>query len=199
MSRIRRNSRCHAFTLAELLIALAILGVIAVFTIPKVLVAQQDAKYNAIGKEAAGMLSGAYEAYRLQTSPSSSTRTRDLTPYMNYVSVDTVSMVDSHQAQTDFSCATQVTCLKLHNGATLFYASTAQFGGTATTNAIWYYLDPDGRETDGTTNGPGKSVVFYLYFNGKLRTWGTLEPNTYGNGNPWTADPNRDPPWFSWD
>jgi prepilin-type N-terminal cleavage/methylation domain-containing protein len=39
------------FTLAELLIALAILGVIATFTIPKVLHSQEDSKRRAIFKE----------------------------------------------------------------------------------------------------------------------------------------------------
>lgn len=45
------HNRQHAFTLAELLIALGILGVIATFTIPKILTAQQDAKKWAIFKE----------------------------------------------------------------------------------------------------------------------------------------------------
>ena len=45
------------FTLVELLIALAILGTIATFTIPKVLQTQQDGKFKSIGKEAAGFVS----------------------------------------------------------------------------------------------------------------------------------------------
>lgn len=44
------------FTLAELLIALAILGVIAAFIIPKLLVAQQDQKRIAIFKETIAIL-----------------------------------------------------------------------------------------------------------------------------------------------
>jgi prepilin-type N-terminal cleavage/methylation domain-containing protein len=45
------------FTLAELLIALAILGVIATFAIPKVLLSQANQKRNAVLKEVIGMLS----------------------------------------------------------------------------------------------------------------------------------------------
>lgn len=77
------------FTLAELLIALAILSVIAVFTITKDLVALQDAKYQAIGKEFAGMISGAYKAYKLANGYNPTMQVQDLTPYLNYVQVVT--------------------------------------------------------------------------------------------------------------
>ena len=56
------------FTLAELLIALAILGVIATFTIPKVLNSSSSSENSAIFKEAAGMVSGAMQAYQQQNS-----------------------------------------------------------------------------------------------------------------------------------
>lgn len=48
------NRTQSGFTLAELLIALTILGVIATFTIPKILTAQQASTYNAIAKETMG-------------------------------------------------------------------------------------------------------------------------------------------------
>lgn len=46
----------RGFTLAELLIALTILGVIATFTIPKILSSQQDGKLKAIAKETAAAM-----------------------------------------------------------------------------------------------------------------------------------------------
>lgn len=73
------------FTLAELLIALAILGVIATFTIPKILATQTNGKYNAMAKEAAGMVSDAYRLYKASNTVSASTKPSDLTPYLNYV------------------------------------------------------------------------------------------------------------------
>jgi prepilin-type N-terminal cleavage/methylation domain-containing protein len=51
-----------AFTLAELLIALAILGVIATFTIPKVLQSQQDSKKTAIFKETIAAIAGVVQS-----------------------------------------------------------------------------------------------------------------------------------------
>ena len=69
--KITDNKAMHhdrGFTLAELLIALAILGVIATFAIPKVLNSQQDGKLNAIGKETAAALSEAYQVYRLNST-----------------------------------------------------------------------------------------------------------------------------------
>lgn len=54
--------RRHGFTLSELLVALAILGVIATFTIPKVLEGSNSSRYNAIVEEAAASLSAIYHA-----------------------------------------------------------------------------------------------------------------------------------------
>ena len=64
---MRNKNSQLAFTLAELLIALAILGVIATFTIPKILDSGSNSQWNAIGKEAAAMVSGAYQSYKLDT------------------------------------------------------------------------------------------------------------------------------------
>jgi prepilin-type N-terminal cleavage/methylation domain-containing protein len=124
------NSR-QGFTLAELLIALAILGVIATFTIPKVLQAQQDNKFKAIAKEAAASISGAYEAYRQNNTPSGATRFRDLTPYLNYAAVDTsgANMVDDLQTSGTVVCNNAGTnCLRLHNGAVILYGPNTAFG-----------------------------------------------------------------------
>lgn len=107
-----------AFTLAELLIALAILGVIATFTIPKVLASQTSAKYKAIGKEAAAMVSQALEVYKSEHTVDQNTRFGDLTQYMNYV--DTTSIVDYVPTETTRDCSIHE-CLKLHSGAILWY------------------------------------------------------------------------------
>lgn len=193
------NPRCkHGFTLAELLVCLAILGLIAVFTIPKVLTTQRDSRYSAQAKEVASMISGAYDAYKQRYTPNSNTSGGDLTAFMNYASVDAVSTIDVFQTATTRLCdGVGYQCVRLHNGGMLLWASSG-FMGTATTNAIYFYYDPDGQVTDGTTNGPGKSVVFWLYYNGRITSYANISANTvYGGG---TVGPNSayDPPWFQW-
>lgn len=190
--------RKAGFTLAELLICLAILGVIAAFTIPKVLMAQQNSRYNATAKEVAAMITGAYDAYKQRYTPSSNTSAADLTPYMNYVSVDASSTIDLYQNSTTRTCdGTGYQCVRLHNGGMLLWA-TAGFTGTASTNAFYFYYDPDGQVTDGTTNGPGKSVVFWLYYNGRLSSYGNIAANTVYGGGTVGPMPSYDPPWFQW-
>lgn len=87
---IGRKSRIAiGFTLAELLIALGILGVIATFTIPKVLSAQQETQKKAIAKEVASMITGAYQLYVKDNGYSTSISGASLVPYLNYVRIDT--------------------------------------------------------------------------------------------------------------
>lgn len=181
------------FTLAELLIALAILGVIATFTIPKLLDSSDDSRCRAVAKEAIAMVSGAYRTYKMNNTPSASTSFGNLTAYMNYVATDTTTTFDDTGGGPGTQTCANWYCLKLHNGA-LLYDQNSNFGGTAATNAMVFYIDPDGKVSSKRT------VMVYLYYNGRVRTWGTIEPNTdvggLGTFNPSAA---ADPTWFGWD
>lgn len=188
--------RTHfGFTLAELLIALAVLGVIATFTIPKVLFAQADAKNKAIAKEAAAMVSGAYQAYQMEQAPGTSTRFSNLTQYMNYVKVDNTTIVDYVPTQPTRDCSIHV-CLKLHNGAILWYWDTdAPFAGTTTTDAVNFFVDPDG--TSVGANSP-KAVQFFLYFNGRIASRATINNPTTADGTSFSPSSTFEPDWFAW-
>lgn len=180
--------RSKAFTLAELFIALAIMGVIAVFTIPKVLQIQQNQGSKAKAKEAAASVSAAYQAYLLQNKPSVTMTAQDLLPYFNYVRIDTTSRIDEgpgYDSPPQCGSGYYSSCLVLHNGSILAL-TTDQFQNYNPA-AIWVLFDPDGTYAGGTADGPSKSVWFALYMNGKINTWGEYE-----------SVPADDPSWFSW-
>jgi len=199
--RMRYLRRKPGFTLAELLIALAILGVIATFTIPKVLQSQQNGKYKAIGKEFAGTMAQAFQKYRLQNGDNPTMQAQDITPYLNYVKVVTDSSLQADGAPWDggwtATCDGTQICLKMHSGAILYYWPADSFCSTQPT-AIVFRLDPDG-QADGRNLG----LDIYLYSNGKVRTDSTIDIPTYhGSGSSTCSGTynatGSDPPWFNW-
>jgi len=176
--------KSHGFTLAELLIALAILGVIATFTIPKVLFSAASGQNTAVAKEAASMVSGAYTSYSLQNGTvATNTTAGAFTSYMNYVAVDTSAA--TYTGMTGCSTA-NIVCMKLHNGGVLQYNSANVFNGSATTNAVLFNVDPDG-------TGTATPATFLLYYNGRLTTAQNAVAGTVANSGAtittFTTDP----------
>jgi prepilin-type N-terminal cleavage/methylation domain-containing protein len=141
-----------AFTLAELLIALAILGVIATFSIPKVLQSQQNNQKQAIFKEIISAF------INIQQSS-----LRDGYSYTNfYDSQNAVKHCDIGDAT---SCWTQPEVsvpfpisgfsygYVLHNGATAMYTSLALSGGAPAGTQDYEFVEVD-------WNGPtGPNVI----------------------------------------
>jgi prepilin-type N-terminal cleavage/methylation domain-containing protein len=188
-----RLKRQVGFTLAELLIALAILGVIATFTIPKLITAQQNPQKIASAKETLAMVSAAYQLYTQQNGYSANTTVGMLTPYMNYVSVNTTGQMDDVGTNTGMKdCASGHTCLQLHNQGTLFYIPDLSFGGSGTTNAVRIYYDPDSARL---TTPSSKSLLIILFYNGRVSTWGQAPAfvDSYG-----TPAGSMNPVWFNW-
>ncbi len=187
--------KCSGFTLAELLSALAILGVIATFTIPKVLQASTNGQYNSSAKEVASMFVNAYDAYRLNNSINASTSVADLTPYMNYVSVDTSgASIDAAWTDAGDSCSGLRPCLILHNGGVFHYDQSQSFGGTTDLHTIWgeYIID---RSFAGDKD---RGVRFNVYTNARLMSRGSVLPGTTSSTGAFGSAPDDDPPWFSW-
>ena len=180
----------QGFTLAELLIALVILGDIAAFTIPKIITSQQNSKYNAFAKEAISSISVAYQQESVQNGITINTNANALTPYLNYLAVDTGSIVDNTGA-TNITCTSAGLnrCLKLHNGAMLAWHSGETFSGSGTTNGIWFLIDPDGIDSANT------GLSFFVLYNGRISSSAQL-PNITSSVSTYTTA--ADPTWFSW-
>ena len=181
--------------MAELLIALAILGVIATFTIPKVLQSQNRNEWNAKAKEVAGMVSEAFIIYKQNNTLAADTGIHHLTPYLNYVSHETTAVIDNDPGHPGTSTcdSTPNDCYRLHNGALFSFGSGFPLGSTDPTAAMYFGLDPDGKVT-----GNSDSLAFVITAQGRVLTWGTAGPEIYVVGTPGPGSGTLDPSWFSW-
>lgn len=196
---LRRHT---AFTLAELLISLVVLGIIATFTIPKVLQAQQSGQYNSEFKETAAMVTNAYKIYQQQHSGTVGMTGMDLTPYMNYVQTSTSSaVVFDGLVPSDCSYFGPAgggnggSCFILHNSGTLGVFGTPYTLATSeTTSALYFVFDPS------TSQSGSAPIGFFVYYSGRITTFGTIDPKTcIGNGFCYANPiPLLEPPWLSW-
>jgi len=168
------------FTLAELLIALAILGEIATFTIPKIISAQTNSKNNAVAKETMSAMGAAYQQLQANTSGTmpTSTTAGALTQYMNYVAVDSTSSIDGYPTgPATLACGTFF-CLRLHSGALLLLPPAVSFGSNGYIDGM---IDPDGQVTS-----KNDTLVVIIYSNGRVTQYGEVAGSSYT------------PSWFSW-
>lgn len=194
-------------TLSELLIALGIIALVAVFAIPKVLETLDKSTTNHLkaGREAAMIVTSAYNNLRANERPSASTTMEDLLPYMSYVKKVTDPIDATSCVAGTYACSSEFTCLLLHNGAVIRWRKSNYFDGTTPWHAHKLLIDPDGEPTGGSGD-EGRSVTLYLFYTGRLKTRDQLEPNPDipsdgATNNRFDDGPSSSciPDWWSWD
>ncbi|MBX2861845.1 MAG: type II secretion system GspH family protein [Vampirovibrio sp.] len=192
-----RSERHCGFTLIEMLTVIGILAVIATFTIPKILDVQANSKSNAIAKEAAMMMNQAFMKLQYEQGASANTKPVDLMSYLNYTEqINSFAvLVDNHEGLADQDCGAPANCWRLHNGATI-KTYDVTFGGTDSTNAIYFQIDPDG-VYGGSTTGPSKAINMFQYYDGALTDYAHVKSGTYVDGSAVGACPSCNPTWFN--
>ena len=190
---IMKTRAQKGFTLAELLIALAILGVIATFTIPKILTSTGTAQFKASTKEAASIISGAIQDFGVNNPVTATSTFAAMLANVNYVQNDQASLVAA--TGLNEACSATAPCLVLHNGGILQYSSTANFGSTANTHYLVVNFDPDGTKSAVTTD----IVTFAVGSQGKvvdITNRASTGFTTLGGGTSLTAEA-ASPSWAS--
>ena len=203
----KRIESCLGFTLAEVLIALALLGIIAAFTIPKILQNSGNNAYNSQAKEYMGMLSTAYVSDLLNNKlTSTTTLTQFIDAHLN-VTRDTSSLTDVAASIGSTvpvgNCAQPPRwCYRLSNGAIMTAAIDEKYNNTDPSAAWGVVIDLDGKPS-GAVSSPGDVFIFFLMLkDGHLYTGGTLPValNQYyvdNTSNIVSPGIYKDPTWFS--
>ena len=200
-----------AFTLGEVLVVLALLGVVAAFAVPKVLQASSSEQYNTIAKEAVAMLSDAMAFYKQSHGGTllPTTKVSDIFALTNYLGPDTTSIVDMipnnpFNSATTATCGSGVDCYKLLNGAVVYTNKGEYLGPLVPHSGFGFFIDPTGK-VDSI-----QAVEVVIYASGLIRSDGTAFTDTQfcdaglcpetgftflGNAVPQSK---VDPPWFHW-
>jgi prepilin-type N-terminal cleavage/methylation domain-containing protein len=187
------------FTLAEIVVAMGVLGVISTFNVTKVLTAQQATRNTALAKEAASTITGAYQEYNRNNRQSTNTTLVNIMTYVNSAKLDTTSTVQRIEpwgATANKACTSPTVCYQLNNGAIIFGTDDHHFSVNDSLHSITFSFDPD-------AGGPEIGVTFYLYYNGRFTSQKTMANNTvicwYGpTCATYTPIATGDPSWFRW-
>lgn len=202
-SYTRRPAASKGFTLSELLIALAILGLIATFTIPKVLQSVGNSSNKTVVREAASMISGAFDAVTADQSgiiDYTNDKVTKLAAKFNYVETVATGSIQNSAGAAGTNCAAGggVTCYRLHNGAILAFDTDDDFDASSSTGAMVFHIDPDG-------TGTAASVSLVLGSNGRMISGADLASVNISalttaatTGADGLTSATTNPSWFTW-
>ena len=190
--RFSKTSK-RGFTLAEVLISLAIFGVILTVVIPKIVTNQRNQTYNSNFQEFTGALATAYQKYQIDHDfqVSNAFGTYSLTPYLNYVGVDTASSLNVWFGS--IACSGGAPCYKLHSGA-IIRPRPCGISGSTSLNAVDLLYDPSGVYEAGKND----AVYIFLYRSGQITSYGYIQANTVNVCGTYNPTPSYDPSWLLW-
>jgi prepilin-type N-terminal cleavage/methylation domain-containing protein len=192
---IKRHNAAKGFTLSELLIALAILGLIATFTIPKVLTSVGEKGNLNVAKEVLSSITSAYDVIRSESNGYGATTINgaDILNKMNFVQVFSTDVSWPLAATGHVDCVAATPCYQLHSGAVIQTTAADTFA-TQTLGTIAFNIYPDG----GKTTASPAPLTALLTNDGRLITGTNLVfgTNTYTVAGGFAAAAL--PTWFAW-
>jgi hypothetical protein len=181
-------------------VALAIVGVVATYTIPKVLTAQSVSAYNAQTHEVVGMLAEAYQKHLQLGKVTVNTTPLDLIQYINHVRVmpsgTVIDLNPNHVAGASWTCSATDVCLQLHTGGILMLQGGHPMTRLIPNEFLSAFYDPDGIYT-----GKADSAWLLLYYTGRVSSGANLGPNDcISIYCPFAAyaSAGNDPSWLRW-
>ena len=189
---LTRRPKAKGFTLSELLIALAILGLIATFTIPKVLNSVGERGNITAAKEAISVISSAYDGLRADGNGSVGANTTGVAILnrLNFVTIDTSATLGAVTNGT--VCHADTPCYVLHSGSIIQTTAADNFvSATADTGTVGFNIYPDGGRNG--ANSPA-AIRVMLGHDGRIMTDGLMPGYTEAGGFTAVALPD----WFSW-
>jgi prepilin-type N-terminal cleavage/methylation domain-containing protein len=201
-----------AFTLPELLIALAILGLIAAFTVPQVLDKINSKQALTMANDAKLLISSAFADYEFANATiPTSFKLDDLATYFPYaknlsaggenISIDcpplgtsfTMGCSGSAPRTASLTAASaNYTIYRLKNGAVVVFPKTWTINGSTALHALPFVVDYDGKQTT-----KSDSVEYWLYANGNVLTQQTLTASTVNSSGTYNPVASADPTYLT--
>lgn len=193
------------FTLTELLVGLGILGLIAAFAVPKILTASAATTANAKVHKAAQAVVNGYEKWTQENGKTPNTSVQNVMSMVQHNGQITDGRVVDwapNSSLDQISCVAyvgnvaQALCYLMPDSSIILFVN--HFGGSSgtdlnfsnsgTTNALYFAVDPDGKDGPQDKSATTVSTLFLLSYNGRLRERGRLKNSTYSLQPQYTPD-----------
>jgi len=166
-----------AFTMAELVVGLGLLGLIASMMIPNVMQMQQN---NGVAKvqlqTAVQRTSLAFQQYKLDYDPQLTLGLTNLAPYLTQSTlVSTSQTINNWGSNATLTCNSASTlCYTMGDGSTLATHPSYRFGKgnelVLTDRCLPFYVDVDSKYSNGgsTSDLNSRSALFFLMYTGRV-------------------------------